>query len=327
MVGIRQRFLKWFSVASFISIILLLFISAHRVEAQVTPPPPLPPQDCPTPANSCAAACGTYCKYWTCNNPATTPEFEVNSLPYRWVWWQENACTGRVGKQENLNELKKTYTFGPAGKTQTITLDTIPYKIKLQTWACLENGQSYGGCCAWAWNPPSACTAVCGYNTVTGTQTSTSRCDAPNGDCCGPKPGPKVTACSINCPAPPAPKIISIETYPDWRCKPMSVPFESFCDFVITFDQPFDSMNLALININDDSLTALYGGPNPIPIGARYKIGTNQVVLDTDNAWCGKDGGGLCNNHWYTVNVPAGTVSFKGTPSIKASRQGLVDKY
>lgn len=297
---------------SLASLFLLIYISisVSPLKGQT------PTNNCPAPQNDCAAACGTYCTYWSCNNPKLTPQFTINQLPNTTIWWEEQGCFGKEHRVY-INQLRKTYTVGPAGSQTNIDLKAIPHVVApLRTWACLQNSK-YGGCCAWSWNT-GACRATCGYNTVSGTQLVAPYCNSPDGNCCGPQPAAYNQACSISCPPPPAPNVVSIETHPT-NCVSMAARFQSWCNFIITFDQDFDDdMNLTKITINDDSL----GSGNPSPIISRTRINRRQVVIDTDNTWCD---GGLCNSHWYTVTVPAGTVSYFGAPSKPSSRSGQTD--
>lgn len=155
--------------------------------------------NCPTPHNDCPAACGTTCEYWTCADPINTSNFTVSELPYT-IQYETPYCQNKI-TEFTFNEIQKNYSINTHSGTQTVTLREIPAQVQLATWACLQNSK-YGGPCEWAVGGWGECSAVCGYDTVSGIETRSVNCPALDGNCRGPRPE-STQPCTRSCPARP----------------------------------------------------------------------------------------------------------------------------
>ncbi len=146
--------------------------------------------NCPSPQGSCAASCGTFCTYWTCADPSTTPSYSVTKLPQT-VQYETPGCTNKI-TDVVFDHMPMSYPGG--------TLTSIPTTVALTSWACLSHS-TYGGACSWSVSGWSGCDASCGY----GTQTRSVTCPAPDGNCSGTAPASSQSCYAGDCSAPPDP--------------------------------------------------------------------------------------------------------------------------
>lgn len=282
----------------FLALLLVYFIDSY-VWAQTN--------ECPLPHNDCVVGCGNSCNYWTCDTPdsMTMNPPIVGQLPFRFIWWEEPTCTGRLRREENLKEIKKTYTFGPVGRQQQVTIGEIPFTLpRINTALCTQRAKR-GPCCAYDTTPWSACDAVCTGDPVAyGNQYSTVTCPAANRDCCPPQP-PSVQGCSRACLPPPrmTGNVLDVD-YKNtaYQGNNHYIEVARGAGSQIQFDQNISVAKASKIKLCDAS-------ENCALVGGTCFVGGSNLVVSTNGQWLtAYDNTRKEHSNWWYFGVGVGGV-------------------